>query len=299
MTFNQCLLRLQRDIDFHLYYNINFRFISNNNNMFKEVCLLLGFLVLVIFCWLFHGDPNLKFIYDFALIGIGVIGTSIWQNKDKLILRAKTLVNGNSQLRATFSYLIKVSIKDSNNLDRHLLVWNEKIKGFQPPGGVYKYYNQEPLINLGANDDDKMHKENDLRLIINRKKYPRLLNWFESGENRERGQEREFYEELIESKILPREIFPFGEFKLIKKYRSPIKYSDHFDLHEIKYFEVYELILNEDQNNYLSKLIPSSSNKYRFVTSEEIKRKGFSRETNKDESRILEQTSLLIKNTIS
>lgn len=265
--------------------------------MFRDIGLLLVFVVLILFCWVFHGDSELKFWYDLAFVFSALFLPTIWVKRDNLWLRFRTFLKGDIPLRASFSYLIKITIKDDNGIDRHLLVWNSKIKGFQPPGGVYKYYDNSIFKKIGAIDHDKMHQKNDLRLQLPSRSYPSLLEWFRSGDGRERGQEREFYEELIDSKILPRTIFPYGSFKLLKEYRSPIQKSEHFDnIYEIKYFEVYELILSQEQIDYLEKMITKESPLFRFSSNSEINRKGYSSNMNKDECRILEHTPLLIKN---
>jgi len=267
--------------------------------MFRDIGLLLFLIVLILFCWIFHGESELKFWYDLTLVISGLFISTIWAKRDNILLRLRTLVKGNLPLRATFSYLIKITVKDANSIDKHLLVWNDKIKGFQPPGGVYKYYDNSTFQSLGATDHDKMHKKDDLRLQLPSRNYPELMQWFKSGEGRERGQEREFYEELIESDILPKDVFPYGRFKLLKEYLSPIKKSEHFDnILEIKYFEVYELILTQEQNDTLKKMIAKESSLYRFASNTEISRKGYSLKANKDECRILEHTPLLIKSKL-
>ena len=267
--------------------------------MFRDIGLILFLVVLILFCWVFHGDSELKFWYDLAFVFSALFISSIWVKRDNLWLRITTFLKGNLPLRATFSYLIKISIKDANGIDWHLLVWNSKIKGFQPPGGVYKYYDNSIFKSLGVTDHDKFHQKNDLRLQLPARNYPSLLQWFKSGDRRERGQEREFYEELIDSNILPRTIFPYGRFRFLKEYRSPIQKSEHFDnILEIKFFEVYELMLNQEQIDYLEKMMAEDSPLFRFSNNDEINRKGYSLNANKDECRILEHTPLLIKNKL-
>lgn len=265
--------------------------------MFRDLGLFIAFILLIVFLSISYDHPEWKLWYDLSLLPVGFVLSSIWTKREDIILRIRTTLRGNETLRCSFSYLIKISVKDQHGLDRHLLVYNSKIGGFQPPGGVYKYYDDFVLKQLGASDHDKMHQKNDLRLTIPSRKYADLFKWFKTRMGRESGQEREFYEELIETGVLPQKLFSYGEFKFLRSFRTPIKRSEHFDnILEMKYFEVYDLILNKAQTEYLLKQLDKKSDLIQFASTEEINKKGYSSSTNKDEFRVLEHTTLLIKN---
>ena len=110
-----------------------------------------------------------------------------------------------------------------------------RIKKYQPVGGVYKFYDIHNLQRMGFNEMDEMkadgQNDKDLRGKIKAKSLPSLIKWFESQKCREYDANREFNEELIYSKILSCSILEgkpkASSFKLIITISS---HSNPFDL---------------------------------------------------------------------
>jgi len=215
----------------------------------------------------------------------------------ELKLHLKTTLSNkrDKNIRVCFSYLIKISIKDNHNDRRYLLVKNNNFDAFQPPGGVYKFLDSLYLQGLNVKEDSKFHQQNDLRLYTKRKNVPRLIKKFNSKIGREVSIEREFHEELIETKILKRKDFPYLDYKYIDTEISDIEFSDHFQCDEIKIFEIFELNLSNDQREIIKSLLSKDSEDFILATEESIVRQFFLKSKDSIEKRITDTSNLLLK----
>lgn len=182
----------------------------------------------------------------------------------------------NRTIRLSISYLYRIKIGDT-----YFLVRGQRIKNqFQPVGGVYKRLNNSDslFMSIGALDDDLFpideSSKNDLRIRIKGRHLLRFIRWFSSEEGRESSPWREFYEELVETEIVPGKMFPYLFTKKIKQHVSGICWSDYVQSLELFIADIYEPVLNEDQYAAISKLSENSSDKYVFATEEQVKRLG-------------------------
>ncbi len=194
----------------------------------------------------------------------------------KLAILCNTVYR-NQDIRLSISYLIRINI---NN--KYLLVKSKRIPNqFQPVGGVYKYYDGAVGLfdELGVKPDDgyKYDKDlrDDLRIKVKGKHVLKIIKWFESQKSRELSPEREFREELIDTKILHSpEDFNILKTSFIKRTICPLKFSDKFQCNEILIRDIYKFTPTNNQLEALELIFDKETNDFRWFESEEIKRRG-------------------------
>ena len=130
---------------------------------------------------------------------------------------------------------------------------------------------------------------------MSRKSFPAFLSYFKKQVNRETSPNREFREELIDTGIFNSSLFDNPSFSYIKQIVTPITFSDHFQIHEKKVFDIYSLNLDEQQYNFVENLLSIDSKNYVFVSEHDIIRLGCSEDANRDLFRILPHTPYLIE----
>lgn len=228
----------------------------------------------------------------------------LWENKDLVLLYLKTIVGKyrNKEIRFSISYLYRIIIP---NTDKYLLVRSSRIPNqLQPVGGVYKRYGDDKLFeewdykrdnnDNGVGIDEKSNY--DLRFRIKGKNVIKVIKWFEEAKEREISANREFIEELLETKILSHKKFRSIDYKLIKRYAKHLKYSKYHKCYEVLIYDVVELIPNKDQEKALKELakIPNDISKgYAIVSSEDICRLRYY-ENDVQVAKIGQHTKLLI-----
>lgn len=186
----------------------------------------------------------------------------VWENRKYLMLFFNTKIGKfrNKEVRFSISGLYKIQIPNTN---KYLLVFNRRIQGqLQPVGGVYKRFGDDSLFNKwlfkpdnGKNGLDVDEKSNsDLRFMVKGKNVIDVINWFESGKERELDPRREFNEELIDLGILDSEIFRNVNHKHIRRFSKNLIWSDFFGCYEILIYDVFELLPTEEQKVALIEL---------------------------------------------
>jgi hypothetical protein len=223
----------------------------------------------------------LELVKGIIIAGIGALLSSLYVNRKSLItiLKCYTIYR-NEDIRVSLSYLYRIKHKD-----KYLLVKNRKITGqYQPVGGVYKYYSTaEKYFNeldvnqkIGFNYEDEF--KNDLRVKVPSKNLNRFIKWFHSREDRELDPIREFYEELISTNYLSKNLFAYFDYRYIKQVTTKIKYSHHFECNEMLIYTIYELLPTEEQKKELDRMMQTDSEEYKWVTLKEIECRGHSEE---------------------
>jgi hypothetical protein len=185
-----------------------------------------------------------------------------WENRKHLsvFFRTKFGSYNNKDIRFSISYLFKIQIPDTN---KYLLVLNRRIENqLQPVGGVYKRYGDDSLFNKweykpdnkrnGLDTDKK--SSSDLRFMVRGKYVIEVMNWFESMHERETDPNREFKEELLDTNILNSDVFQSLTYKHIRRYSDSLSWSKYFKCFEVKIYDVFELIPNEQQKRSLTDL---------------------------------------------
>lgn len=180
-------------------------------------------------------------------------------------------------VRVSAAYLIRVEIDGE-----YLLVRGNRIKDqFQPVGGVYKYmpHAQSRLEDLGVRSDKAMpldqDTKNDLRVCLPGKNIPSFLRWFDGSCDRECGPWREFFEELVEPGLVDHGVFPYAQFRWVKRYERSVHWSTELRTWEILIFEVFELVPTPEQEAELRQLRAKAGNDHVFATEKRLRRRGF------------------------
>ena len=189
------------------------------------------------------------------------------------------ILKRNSELRLSIAYLFKIEMKG-----KYLMVKNSRFpkETYQPVGGVYKYFHPEASKELGcmtiitdnAIENDKK-SEYDLRVKMSKRKNLRkFIKWFFDSPNREKDPWREFYEELVETQILPSNHFNFIFYDLVGQHFEDIHRDLKYKIDTFKYVDVYTpRYVNQKQIDEIEKLLEANSDEFIWVTEEEISAK--------------------------
>jgi hypothetical protein len=163
----------------------------------------------------------------------------------------------------------------------YLLVRSQRRKDqFQTVGGVIKALPDGKifLTSIKAKKDDFIpiddDSKNDLRITIDGRNIFTLMTWYETAAGRETDCWREFYEELLATKILSLENFGYVYTRHLKRHLDPISYGKPEQKHRFLVSEIYELLPTDNQTKELLKLQSITSDKYIWVTEDTIRRLG-------------------------
>lgn len=246
--------------------------------MSKQKAIFYSFiLAIVIYLLLYFLNPNGSLTNNWLNITLNITASAIillfyeissaWKYW-KLFFQSKITYRGRD-IRLSCSYLFRIKIDD-----KYLLVKGNRINQYQPVGGVYKKYMdcKNLFKDLEVKDDKNIpiddKSEEDLRIRVPAKNLIKFLKWYDSKEDRETCQWREFNEELIQTGILSSDIFPHIQYRFIKQIRDGIKYSDYFQINELLIYDIYELMPNEKQKIELKNLLQKTDD--RFVLLDEM-----------------------------
>jgi hypothetical protein len=237
-------------------------------------------------------------------------GASVaWENRNHISLYFKTKYGKfkHMDVRFSMSGLYKIQIPGTN---KYLLVFNRRIANqLQPVGGAYKRFGDDRLFNAwgyrpdncknGLDVDEK--SSSDLRFMVKGKHVIDVLNWFESGHERELNPQREFNEELLDTGILDPETFRHINTKHIRRFSKNLSWSDHFSCYEILTYDIFELLPNDAQKESLIALsrLPTDltlSKGCAVVNCDDIQQLRFMKDGNQV-SRIGHHSKLLINQT--
>lgn len=188
-----------------------------------------------------------------------------------------SLKYNNEKIRLSFAYLIRIKV---NN--RYLLVKSgHKRDLFGPVGGVYHIEHIDYVYKtLGFARDSTPGDSQDVRGTILGKNIKKFIEWFNRGENRETSPLREFCEELLDSELIPKQLFDNPTFSFLGTKYKGISCNDYYHINELLRFDIYELVLNEDQIKYIK---DGNINKksVRLFSKEEIESLGITEENDK------------------
>jgi hypothetical protein len=200
----------------------------------------------------------------------------IFENKKRWKLLWPKIWKPNTSVRLTVAYLFRIEVNG-----KYMLIKRHKndFTGFQPVGGAYKYFKEENSANfdkLGITPCNHVPRdgatENDLRIVIKkRKKILEFFKWFDSRENREIDPWREFCEELIESGLLPSNVFKHIKYTYVGQHQEGILRNEDYPIDQFRHADIFELRLENDAQKNAIKGLEKNPN-IAFVTSEEIKK---------------------------
>ena len=178
----------------------------------------------------------------------------ILENLNRLPLLFKTkLIYRNKYVRLSFSYLFIIKVKG-----KYLLVKNRNGNYYQLVGGAYKrYVSSERIFDKYEVKPDRQFQtshgvaKSDLRFQIPGRYVTNILNWFQSKDDREISQWREFCEELLTTNILPKDEFRYIDYKYLNTLYTPLQKARNLDCQEILIYEIYEFIPSQTQEAIL------------------------------------------------
>ena len=144
---------------------------------------------------------------------------------------------------------------------------------FQPVGGVYKMLNPRSICKEFALVDDNMNESSsdDLRKRLKKPfKIFGLIRWFHNKEGIEAAPFREFYEELIKTKIIPADGFSAALFNKVDMKKSQVVWSSWNKINEYKIFEIYDVHLTSEQEAILRELKVEGHQDIKFLKRDDI-----------------------------
>lgn len=211
-------------------------------------------------------------------IEINLISNGIWfligifaANYRRIGLFIKSLIYWNQDIRFSIAYLYKIKI---NN--KYLLIKGSKIEQLQPVGGVYKVCSSfstiERKLNIIFENERGFYEQEDLRFCAKGKNISKVLNWFDSRENREVTVYREFYEEIIKNNILPIEVLSSMRIEFLKQIKPKMSYSKHFKKNEILLFDIYEIHLANEYIDMICRDVKEKNDLIKLVDREDIEK---------------------------
>lgn len=197
---------------------------------------------------------------------ITYISSTIYHNRLRIKIWLQSILRWNKDIRLSCAYIFRIK-QDS----KYLLIKGNRIEQFQPVGGVYKYYSSfnELKLKLELKDESESHfyKNEDLRLIIKGKFLVKFIDWFETKKNREITVIRELIEELQPAGISVEQLIKNTQIEYLKTIKEEVRFSQHFQMHEQKIFDIYEAKIQPDILNMVL-----SSGRYCLVEADEIER---------------------------
>ena len=171
---------------------------------------------------------------------ITFLASTIFHNRLRLKIYYQSLIRWNKNIRLSCAYLFRIRY---NN--KYLLIKGNRIDQYQPIGGVYKYYDSFNGLkeNLELKDESESHfyENGDLRLVTIGKHLVKFLDWFDTKRNREITVIRELIEELEPSGISIENLIKQSQVEYLKTVKEPITFSTHFQMDELKIFEIFEV----------------------------------------------------------
>lgn len=187
---------------------------------------------------------------------VGVVEGIYGIRKLPLIFKTQILYR-NKDVRLSISYLFRIK---SNG--KYLLVKNRKGNYYQLVGGAYKTLpGVEKVFKENSVKPDKRFEtehgiaKNDLRFRLPGKRVLKIIRWFNSREDRETSQWREFCEELLTTNIIAdKHSFRFIDYKYATTIQTPMQKAKNLSCQEILIFELFDLIPNDEQIKVLDEL---------------------------------------------
>ena len=176
-------------------------------------------------------------------------------------------------MRLSFSYLFRIQIEG-----KYLLIRGKKLKNrFQPVGGVYKFYDEAKptLEKMCYHPDTTMDNTNDtddLRIFIRGRFLLSYMTWFSSMQNREYDPTREFCEELVETGLLPENLFRKIKYRKISVHNVGVQYSNIMDCDEMVYADIFELKLTDSQVAAIKEAVFQNPDMLCLATAEDIRK---------------------------
>ncbi|MDN3654052.1 hypothetical protein QWZ08_00355 [Ferruginibacter paludis] len=229
-----------------------------------EALIFLSGIALIAYI-LIYKDTTQPFPALLIAIAVNIITTPLYvgivegiYSIRKLPLIFKTQVwYRKKDVRLSISYLFRIK---SNG--KYLLVKNRKGNYYQLVGGAYKTLpGAEKVFKENSIKPDKRFEtehgiaKNDLRFRLPGRNVMKIIRWFNSREDREISQWREFCEELLTTNIITdKHSFRYIDYKYVTTVQTPIQKAKNLSCQEILIYEIFDLIPNDEQIKVLDEL---------------------------------------------
>lgn len=226
--------------------------------------------IAIIFGYLFSSDElRPEFIGGgyFIIIGAGIallFEAIVNRERVKFILKCKSLAFNNQNIRFSMSYLYRIKVKN-----KYLLVKNSNYGHYQLVGGKYKRLIETQSYlknNFDAMDDLKFPNEgltkNDFAIFIPASKAVKFIDWFNNQKDREISHWREFYEELVKTKVVTQEKFPYVSYNYVGTVTTPIHKNNGWDCPQVLQYDILDLIPTKEQEIELLNLLNDGDRDY-------------------------------------
>lgn len=174
-------------------------------------------------------------------------------------------------VRLSIAYLFRLEVDG-----KYLLVKGNRLKKqFQPVGGVYKFYTEaKPTLEKWKyRPDTKMgniDETDDLRIYIKGKYLLKFMEWFDSMRDREYDPYREFCEELLETKLLPVDLFGRLKYRKVKVHNDGVLYSRYMKCNELVYADIFDLELSDEQKSLIREAVNQNPDVLCLASAEEM-----------------------------
>ena len=260
--------------------------------MSKELRRFFGY-VIVFFCAVgyliyryFYLNPVTDFHKEilvavaFAVLSTCVMGiyeTIKCQGKYFWISLRCSLFIPNKETYVSLSYLMRIKLSGS---ERYFLVKGSKVDQYQPVGGVYKIIgNKDIYKEWEAHPKSDEKNPDDLRFFAKAKYIPEIIRWFKSRKDRETGVWREFYEELLETKIVSRKFFKTIRAEYLCSHENILSKQNRFknEQYHTLIYDIFQIELSTNQFQELKEMMENDAftSQYAFVTKDEIEKECF------------------------
>jgi hypothetical protein len=273
--------------------------------MAKTVFIILaggvGVVIALVFPTVMIGGWIVAFV-----IGVFACDVSRWLHESEYAstgwwdwFRLKTVYR-NTDVRLSVSALVRIKIGDN-----HLLVKSSRIEGqYQPVGGLFKFF--EPArqhlnefrtkYRTGYGYDQE--NDRDLRIHVPGRNVPSFVAWFLTGRDRELTPWREFYEELVETGILPADSFAWVNFGLVRTRFDRLHRSKHFgNVPELLIAQVFVPEFTTEQWQIIKHLNDTlrEGDQYAFVQEDHIQTGGHAPSAHRHTVRVGDHTAWILE----
>jgi len=225
--------------------------------------LIFGSILIGIGYYFASDDLRPEFVGTGTILILGILLSELTYETIKnrkrimLVINCKYLALKKQNIRFSMSYLYRIRIND-----KYLLVKNSNFGHFQLVGGKYKRLNETQSFlksEFEAMDDLKLPNKglmkDDFAIFIPASKAIKFLDWFNKKQDREISHWREFYEELIKTKILSQNNFPYVNYNYVGTVTTPIKRTLGWGCFEILQYDILDLIPTKKQEKELVSLL--------------------------------------------
>jgi hypothetical protein len=208
---------------------------------------------------------------------LGIYETIKCQGKYFLTAVRCSVFIPNKETYVSLSYLMRIKLSGA---ERYFLVKGSKVDQYQPVGGVYKIIgNKDIYKEWEAHPKSDKKNPDDLRFFVKAKYVPEIIRWFKSRKDRETGVWREFYEELLETKIVSQENFQTIRAEYLCSHENILSKQNRFksEQYHTLIYDIFQIELSPEQFEELNKLLAKKTftKHYAFVTKDEIEKECF------------------------